>query len=103
MGTMRRHLDHRPPELAALAATGLLVGMTNLCGLLLAMYEAESGASPEETLAHACPALRARLRAPPSCRRAPPRRLDSPELGPPESDRCGRGPLRTERGLELDG
>jgi hypothetical protein len=33
------HLDKRPPELALAEATELLMGMTALCGILLALNE----------------------------------------------------------------
>ena len=37
------HLDNRPPELALAEATELLMGMTALCGVLLALNEEATG------------------------------------------------------------
>jgi hypothetical protein len=40
---LRRHLDTRSPEEAVAAATELIMGMTTLCGTLLALNEEATG------------------------------------------------------------
>ncbi len=41
--TLRRHLDSLPPEQALAAATELIMGMTTLCGTVLALNEEATG------------------------------------------------------------
>ena len=48
--TLRRHLDTRLPEQALAAAVELIMGMTNLCGMLLALNEEATGLDMETTL-----------------------------------------------------
>ena len=50
MSCLRHQLDVQPPELALAAATELIMGMTNLCGMLLALNEEASGLDMEATL-----------------------------------------------------
>jgi hypothetical protein len=48
--TLRRHLDGRPPEQALAAATELIMGMTTLCGAVLALNEEATGLDMHATL-----------------------------------------------------
>jgi len=48
--TLRRHLDTRLPEQALAAAMELIMGMTNLCGAVLALNEEASGLDMGATL-----------------------------------------------------
>jgi len=48
--TLRRHLDTRPPEQALAAATELIMGMTTLCGMVLALNEEATGLDIHATL-----------------------------------------------------
>ena len=48
--TLRRHLDTRPPEQALAAATELIMGMTTLCGAVLALNEEATGLDMHATL-----------------------------------------------------
>jgi hypothetical protein len=41
--TLRSHLNARPPEQALAAATELIMGMTTLCGAVLALNEEATG------------------------------------------------------------
>ena len=50
MSCLRHQLDVQPPELALAAATELIMGMTNLCGMLLALNEEASGLDMQATL-----------------------------------------------------
>ena len=50
MSCLRHQLDVQPPELALAAATELIMGMTNLCGMLLALNEEATGLDMETTL-----------------------------------------------------
>ena len=50
MSCLRHQLDVQPPELALAAATELIMGMTNLCGMLLALNEEATGLDMEATL-----------------------------------------------------
>jgi hypothetical protein len=45
-----RHLETRPPEQALAAATALIMGMTNLCGTVLALNEEATGLDMHATL-----------------------------------------------------
>jgi len=47
---LRRHLDERPPEEALIAATELIMGMTTLCGAVLALNEVATGIDMGSTL-----------------------------------------------------
>ena len=44
------HVDTYPPEQALAAATELIMGMTSLCGMLLALNEEATGLDMETTL-----------------------------------------------------
>ena len=48
--SLRLHLDTQPPELALAAAAELIMGMTSLCGMLLALNEEATGLDMEATL-----------------------------------------------------
>jgi len=48
--TLCGHLDARPPAEARAAATELLMGMTTLCGILLALNEEATGLDMRATL-----------------------------------------------------
>jgi hypothetical protein len=48
--TLRRHLHTRPPQQALAAATELIMGMTTLCGALLALNEEATGLDMRATL-----------------------------------------------------
>ena len=48
--TLRRHLDTRLPEQALAAAMELIMGMTSLCGMVLALNEDATGLDMEATL-----------------------------------------------------
>ena len=48
--TLRRHLEMRPAEQALAAAFELIMGMTNLCGAVLALNEEASGLDMGVTL-----------------------------------------------------
>ncbi len=48
--TLCRHLDARPPERALAAATELIMGMTTLCGAVLALNEEATGLDMRATL-----------------------------------------------------
>jgi hypothetical protein len=48
--TLRGHLDTRPPEQALAAATELIMGMTTLCGMVLALNEEATGLDMHATL-----------------------------------------------------
>ena len=48
--TLRGHLDSRPPEQALAAATELIMGMTTLCGAVLALNEEATGLDMGATL-----------------------------------------------------
>ena len=48
--TLRRHLDSRPPEQALAAAFELIMGMTTLCGTVLALNEVAGGLDMGATL-----------------------------------------------------
>ena len=48
--TLRGHLDTRPPEQALVAATELIMGMTTLCGAVLALNEEATGLDMRATL-----------------------------------------------------
>ena len=50
MSCLRQHLDTQPPEQALLAAAELIMGMTSLCGMLLALNEEATGLDMEATL-----------------------------------------------------
>jgi hypothetical protein len=45
-----QHLDTHPPEQALVAATELIMGMTSLCGTLLALNEEATGLDMHATL-----------------------------------------------------
>jgi len=47
---LRQHLDTQPPEQALAAAAELIMGMTSLCGTLLALNEEATGLDMETTL-----------------------------------------------------
>ena len=47
---LRQHLDTQPPELALAAAAELIMGMTSLCGAVLALNEEASGLDMGATL-----------------------------------------------------
>ena len=47
---LRQHLDTQPPEQALAAAAELIMGMTSLCGMLLALNEEATGLDIEATL-----------------------------------------------------
>jgi hypothetical protein len=47
---LRRHLHTRPPERALAVATELIMGMTTLCGALLALNEEATGLDMRATL-----------------------------------------------------
>jgi hypothetical protein len=47
---LHRHLDTRPPEHALAAAAELIMGMTNLCGAVLALNEEATGTDMCATL-----------------------------------------------------
>ena len=47
---LRRHLAKRPPEKALAAATELIMGMTTLCGTVLAINEEATGIDVRATL-----------------------------------------------------
>jgi hypothetical protein len=47
---LRRHLDARPPEQALVAATELIMGLTSLCGAVLALNEEATGMDVRATL-----------------------------------------------------
>lgn len=47
---LRRHLDTLPPVQALAAATALIMGLTSLCGAVLALNEAATGIDMEDTL-----------------------------------------------------
>ena len=47
---LSRAIDERRPEVRLVAAVELIMSMTYVCGSLLVMREAESGATPQETL-----------------------------------------------------
>ena len=47
---LRQHLDTQPLEHALAAATELVMGMTSLCGMLLALNEEATGLDMEATL-----------------------------------------------------
>jgi hypothetical protein len=49
-GVLSRHLDNRPPEVAAATSVELIMKMTTLCGVVLALRELEVGVSIEDTL-----------------------------------------------------
>ena len=48
--TLRRHLGTRPPEQALAAAIELIMGMTTLCGAVLALNEKATGLDMRATL-----------------------------------------------------
>ena len=48
--TLHRHLDSRPPEQALAAAFELIMGMTTLCGTVLALNEVAGGLDMGATL-----------------------------------------------------
>ena len=48
--TLRRHLESRPPEQALAAAFELIMGMTTLCGTVLALNEVAGGLDMGATL-----------------------------------------------------
>ena len=48
--TLRRHLDSRPPEQSLAAAFELIMGMTTLCGTVLALNEVAGGLDMGATL-----------------------------------------------------
>jgi hypothetical protein len=48
--TLRGHLDTCPPEQALAAATELIMGMTTLCGMVLALNEEATGLDMHATL-----------------------------------------------------
>jgi hypothetical protein len=50
MSCLRQQLDKERPELALAAAAELIMGMTNLCGMLLALNEEATGIDVEATL-----------------------------------------------------
>ena len=45
-----QHLDTQPPERALAAATELIMGMTTLCGTVLALNEEATGLDMHDTL-----------------------------------------------------
>ena len=47
---LRQHLDTHPPEEALAAAAELIMGMTSLCGMLLALNEEAAGLDMQATL-----------------------------------------------------
>ena len=47
---LRQHLDTQTPEQALAAAAELIMGMTSLCGMLLALNEEATGLDMEATL-----------------------------------------------------
>ena len=47
---LRQQLDTHPPEQALAAAAELIMGMTSLCGMLLALNEEATGLDMETTL-----------------------------------------------------
>jgi len=47
---LRQHLGTQPPEHALAAAAELIMGMTSLCGTLLALNEEATGLDMETTL-----------------------------------------------------
>ena len=47
---LRQHLDSQPPEQALAGAAELIMGMTSLCGMLLALNEEATGLDMETTL-----------------------------------------------------
>ena len=47
---LRQHLDTQPPEHALAAAAELIMGMSSLCGLLLALNEEATGLDMEVIL-----------------------------------------------------
>jgi hypothetical protein len=50
MACLRRHLDTLPPVHALASATALIMGLTNLCGVVLALNEEATGIDMEDTL-----------------------------------------------------
>ena len=50
MDCLGRHLDERPPDEALMAAAELIMGMTTLCGFVLAINEKATGFDMEITL-----------------------------------------------------
>jgi len=48
--TLGRHLEARPPERALAAAIELIMGMTTLCGAVLALNEEATGLDMRATL-----------------------------------------------------
>lgn len=48
--SLHTHLDNRPPERALVAATELIMGMTTLCGAVLALNEEATGLDMHATL-----------------------------------------------------
>jgi hypothetical protein len=47
---LSQHLDTEPPEQALAAAAELIMGMTSLCGMLLALNEQATGLDMHATL-----------------------------------------------------